>query len=290
MLTRIHHSLIYTYSREVFCEPVLIRLRPRDDAAQRLIRWNWNITPQPAGFSEFRDLDGNHILKAWFEGLTSTLSITSECEVETRCRDPYKFLLNPDATVLPVRIDPIEQSLAAYYSKSGTLSHKLVELAEDLERQTGRQTIRFLGALTAHLRDSFTTIRRPTGEPWPAEKTLTAKSGSCRDLAVLMCELCRAVGLPSRFVSGYTIDPDDTGLYQLHAWMEAYLPGAGWRGFDPTTGCAVSNRHIALAAARHPSLASPTSGVFRGTGVSSDLVASVQISTHSLAEDDVTAV
>jgi transglutaminase-like putative cysteine protease len=256
---------------------VTIRLRPREDATQRVVQWKWSIDPHPVGTSEFRDLDGNLILKAWFEGLTKTLSVKSDCDVESLCTDPFRFLLLAEATVLPVRVEPIEQSLAAHFSKPGTLSPRIVEVSEDIQRQTGRQTVRFLCALTAHIRDSFNVIMRPSGEPWPAEKTLEQKSGSCRDLAVLFCEICRSAGLPSRFVSGYTVDPDADGRHHLHAWSEVYLPGAGWRGFDPTTGLAVSNRHIALAAARLPTLASPTSGAFRGTGVTSELTASVRV-------------
>ena len=113
---------------------------------------------------------------------------------------------------------------------------------------------------------TFVTVH-PTGDPWPPEKTLADRTGSCRDIAVLFCEVCRAAGLPSRFVSGYAVDPDHSGCHHLHAWSEIYLPGAGWRGFDPTLGLAVADRHVSLAAARLPALAAPTSGVYRGTGV-----------------------
>lgn len=277
MHVRVHHTLSYRYSRDVFCEPVTIRLRPRDDANQRVLVWRWNVEPYPVGFSEFRDLDGNLILKAWFEGTTDHLTVTSDCEVETLCADPFRFLLNPESTVLPVRIEPIEQGLAACYSKPGIISPRVVEVGEELQRQTGRQTIRFLCALTNHLHESYPVISRPTGDPWPPEKTLTERTGSCRDVAVLFCEICRTAGLPARFVSGYIVDPDPSGANHLHSWAEVYLPGAGWRGFDPTTGLAVSNRHIALAAARLPAMASPTSGAFRGTGVSSELTTSMRL-------------
>ncbi|MBX3441469.1 MAG: transglutaminase family protein [Planctomyces sp.] len=277
MRVRIQHELHYVYSREVFCEPVMIRLRPREDAAQRIRSWKCSIAPEPEGISEFRDLDGNIVLKAWFEGLTSSLRIMTDAEVETLQSDPYRFLLNPEAAVLPARLDPIDQSLAAHYAKPGTLSPRMVAMAEELERQAGRQTIRFLMALTSHLNESCQVIIRPTGEAWPAEKTLSERAGSCRDLAVLFCEVCRSAGLPARFVSGYSVDPDLDGLHHLHAWGEVYLAGAGWRGFDPTAGLAVGDRHIAVAAARLPPSASPTSGAFRGTGVSSQLEANVRV-------------
>jgi transglutaminase-like putative cysteine protease len=274
---RIQHTLAYTYSRGVFCEPVTIRLRPRDDLFQRLHDWRCDISPEPAGVSEFRDLDGNLVVKAWFEGLTESLSIASTCDVETLCSDPYRFLLLPEAAVLPVRVEPTEQGLAACYMKQGMISPKVTEIGEEIQRQTGRQTVRFLSALASYLHESFPVVVRPTGEAWAAEKTLAEHTGSCRDLAVLFCEICRSAGLPARFVSGYVADADRNGRHRLHAWSEVYLPGAGWRGFDPTAGGAVSDHHVALAAARIPASASPTSGIFRGTGVTSELNANVRI-------------
>jgi len=280
VLVRVEHSLDYQYSRAVFCEPVTIRLRPRDDPFQTLRHWNCTIDPQPAGVSDFRDLDGNLIRKAWFEGLTGHLRIHSSIEVETRCFDPFQYLLSPEAAVIPIKLDAIEQSLAATYSKPGTLSPRITELANDLQRQAGMQTTRFLPALAAHLHATIGFQVRPSGDPWPAEKTLAERTGSCRDIAVLFCEVCRASGLPARFVSGYAVDPDHAGCHHLHAWCEVYLPGAGWRGFDPTLGLAVADRHVALASSRLPALAAPTSGVFRGTGVTSELRAHVEIITE----------
>lgn len=277
MLVRVQHSLDYQYSRGVFCEPVTIRLRPRDDPYQKLRDWSWSIDPEPAGTSVYRDLDGNLILRAWFEGLTEHLKLRSAVEVETLCFDPFQYLLAPEAAILPIRLDAIEQSLAATYSKPGTMSPKIPALAEELQKQTGKQTTRFLSALAAHLHDTIQFVIRPTGDPWPAEKTLSDRTGSCRDIAVLFCEVCRASGLPSRFVSGYAADPEHDGCHHLHAWAEVYLPGAGWRGFDPTLGLAVADRHVALAASRLPALAAPTSGIYRGTGVTSELTSHVDI-------------
>ncbi len=204
--------------------------------------------------------------------------IESTVEVETLCFDPFRFLLTPEATILPIRMDAIEQTLANHYAKVITMSPRIVELADDLQRQTGKQTVRFLSVLASYLHDQFKIVHRPTGEPWPSEKTLAEGSASCRDLAVLFADICRAAGLPARFVSGYCVDPDEDGRHFLHAWSEVYLPGAGWRGFDPTQGLAVSDRHISLAASRLPAFASPTSGVFRGTGATSELTAKVSIS------------
>ncbi len=103
------------------------------------------------------------------------------------------------------------------------------------------------------------------------------KEGSCRDLAVLFIETCRSVGIAARFVSGYhTVQPWQ-GARQLHAWAEIFLPGAGWRGYDPSQGLAVADQHIAIAAGATPQLAAPVTGSFRGNGVQSSFTAEIEI-------------
>ena len=114
----------------------------------------------------------------------------------------------------------------------------------------------------------FATTRhmiREVGPPQPAESTLRDRAGSCRDLAVLFCAACRAVGLAARFVSGYERDASLQENGDLHAWAEVYLEGAGWRGYDPSRALAVAASHVAVAASSDPLLASPVSGTFRGS-------------------------
>jgi len=101
--------------------------------------------------------------------------------------------------------------------------------------------------------------------------------GSCRDLAMLMIESCRCVGLPSRFVSGYHLVEPKPKAYDLHAWAEVYLPGAGWRGFDPSGGGRIDDRYIVLATSSKAHLTAAVSGSFSGSGpVESDLKWSIQ--------------
>jgi transglutaminase-like putative cysteine protease len=96
-------------------------------------------------------------------------------------------------------------------------------------------------------------------------------------------DACRALGLGARFVSGYQEgDPDQPRRY-LHAWAEVYLPGAGWRGYDPSHGLAVADRHVAVAAGMRSDLAAPISGIFRGTGVSSRMQAEIRLRTTGVA-------
>jgi transglutaminase-like putative cysteine protease len=121
------------------------------------------------------------------------------------------------------------------------------------------------------------TIREES-EPQAPGMILAQRYGACRDLAVLFMDACRALGLGARFVSGYQEgDPDQEGR-RLHAWAEVYIPGGGWRGYDPTHGPAVADRHVAVAAGMHPTFAAPITGTFRGTGVSSRMQADIQLS------------
>jgi transglutaminase-like putative cysteine protease len=112
----------------------------------------------------------------------------------------------------------------------------------------------------------FYQMREEPGVQAPA-CTLARNSGSCRDFAAFFMEACRFLGLASRFVSGYLFTSDfDTNNGSTHAWAEVYLPGAGWKGFDPTSGEVVGNRHIATAVARHPEAVPPVAGSFIGPG------------------------
>lgn len=107
-------------------------------------------------------------------------------------------------------------------------------------------------------------VREAEGVQSPAT-TLASGSGSCRDFAALFIEACRYLGLAARFVSGYLHMPDDeSGNASTHAWAEVYLPGPGWKGFDPTSGVVTGNQHIPVAVARHPEAVPPVSGSFIG--------------------------
>jgi transglutaminase-like putative cysteine protease len=109
-------------------------------------------------------------------------------------------------------------------------------------------------------------VREEPGVQSPAQ-TLERGQGSCRDYAALFMEACRHLGLAGRFVSGYLHAPaTEAGRGATHAWAEVYLPGAGWKGFDPTGGEVAGARHIPVAVARHPERIPPVAGSFRGPG------------------------
>ena len=136
----------------------------------------------------------------------------------------------------------------------------------------------FLTSLTQTIYESCIYETRHHGPPWPAGVVLAERRGTCRDFTVLFMAACRAVGLAARFVSGYQRGDADQEVHDLHAWPEVYVPGGGWRGFDPTLGLAVADGHIALAAAVDPAQAAVVMGQLKtGHFSQSKLEATIQL-------------
>ena len=258
------HTTLYRYSSAVYLEPHIIRLRPREDASQRLARWTLDITPTPCGRTECLDQDGNTVVRAWFNSVTPELSLRSEFALETLRDNPFNYLLTPRDTKLPMEYaPPLRAPLVPYLRDEH--SPAVRAFAESLAAECDWQTIPFLSALNQRLFAVTRQVIREIGAPHAAETTLREQEGSCRDLAVLFCSACRAVGLAARFVSGYERDASLQENGDLHAWAEVYLEGAGWTGYDPSRALAVAASHVAVAAASDPLLASPVTGTYRGS-------------------------
>ena len=284
MRFEISHTTAYTFSRPVFLEPHTIRLRPRCDGSQRLIRFDLTIEPKPAGLSECLDVEGNCVVHAWFDGLTELLQVMTRCEVETLQENPFDYIVHPSAARLPVEYpDDLRLSLAPYHSQHSA-DDAVTQFANSVADEVDRHTLPFLAALNRRISQMCEVMVREEGEPQTPGLTLAQRRGACRDLAVLFMDVCRALGLGARFVSGYPEGDPDQGRRDLHAWAEVYLPGGGWRGYDPTHGLAVTDRHVAVAAGMRPALAAPIAGSFRGTGVSSRMQADIKINVSDRAK------
>ncbi|HIK55144.1 MAG TPA: transglutaminase family protein [Synechococcales cyanobacterium M55_K2018_004] len=272
MRYKIHHTTTYTYNRPVTLAPHIIRLRPRCDVTQSLQSFSVEITPQPSQLFETVDLDGNNLLVAYFSDLPIDLfSVDVVSVVETFRSNPFAYLLEPWATHLPINYPAaLEAQLQPYLLGGATnFPHPdpvAVQLAHELWHTSGGNPISFLWELNQKIYHRCKHMVRDTGDPLPPGITWTGKTGSCRDVAVLFMEVCRAIGLAARFVSGYQEGDPDSDDRHLHAWAEVYLPGAGWRGYDPTQGLVVSDRHIALASSPSSPQAAPISGALK-TGI-----------------------
>ena len=279
MLYKIVHITTYTYSRPVDLDPHIVRLRSRSCGFQSLRAFSLEVTPEPAGVSDVLDWEGNNTIKLWFTQPTNQLKVNIISEVETHCTNPFNYLIEPWAIQFPITDypAPVLAQLAPYLQPIS--SPVIMELAQEIWQVTNGQTVNFLSELNQRIYQNCEQIVRETGDPFPAGITWNQKLGSCRDMAIIFIEACRAVGLAARFVSGYQEGVPEQKERHLHAWAEVYLPGAGWLGYDPTQGLVVSDRHIVLAASAIPRYAAPISGNFRGAGVTSDIQYTLSIET-----------
>jgi transglutaminase-like putative cysteine protease len=258
------HVTRYRYSSPVKCLPLDIRLKPRADYRQRLLEYKLEIDPSPNAISNSLDWDGNEVATAWFGHELDTLTISTSFEAETDDGDPFQFLLRADATRLPLVPAANEESHFAVYARPRAVTAEVEELVHELARDANFDTLKFVCDFNQWIYCHLEKIVRPTGVAWRPRQTLRESRGACRDLAVLFIEGCRLMNVPSRFVSGYSARSDDLTNHELHAWAEVFLPGGGWRGFDPSLGLAVTERHLAVAAGATPAEAAPTSGQFSG--------------------------
>ncbi|WP_428568022.1 MAG: transglutaminase family protein [Solidesulfovibrio sp. DCME] len=265
MLCRLSHHTRYDFGRPVFLEPHLVRLLPRPDACQRVTALTVDIDPAPVGRSVCQDLYGNAVLSTWFSGLSGHLDIRVTATVETLRANPFDYLIETEACRLPVPLSPAEAQAAAPCLAPLAPPHgRAAALAERLRRDGADTPQSFALALLGWMADNIATVPREEPGLLSPEDLLEAGQGACRDLAVCYLAACRHVGLPARFVSGYHEGDPEREDRDLHAWAEAWLPGGGWRGFDPSLGLAVADRHVAVAAAGDPAEAAPVAGSFRG--------------------------
>jgi transglutaminase-like putative cysteine protease len=284
MLFTIDHSTEYRFTRPVFFEPHYLRFCPRTDGAQRLVRFDLQIEPTPAGVTQSLDVDGNVTSVAWFNETHDRMLLRATSEVETRRENPYDFLVTPLNQRLPITYQPWEKSLLGPALKRSAVPIHVDparDMAERIREASRGEMVPFLARLTETICHRFKVVYREQGTPWTPAITIEQRQGACRDLAVLWIDICRSVGLAARFVSGYHENDADHDKRFLHAWGEVYLPSAGWRGFDPTNGLAVADRHVAVAASADPQNAAPITATYRGNNVEAELYADVVVETSS---------
>lgn len=278
MLCRLSHLTRYDFDRAVFLEPHVVRLLPRPDACQRVVSLAVDIDPTPAGQTACLDLSGNAVRTVWFSGLTSHLEIRVAATVETLRVNPFDYLIENGKSRLPVLVSPTEAALVGPYLAQTPLSHgRAAALADDLRAGGADTPQTFAMALAAWMAANLCPTTREEPGLLSPDAVLGGSCGACRDLSVCYMAACRHVGLPARFVSGYHEGDPARDDAELHAWVEVWLPGGGWRGFDPSLGLAVADRHVAVAAAADPADAAPVEGTYRGEPVVSRLSHSVRL-------------
>lgn len=261
---QIKHVTTYQYSEFVTFLPHKLLLRPREghdihiESNRLMIQPNHRLQWQ-------RDVYDNAVALVNFTEPGNCLSIDSWVVLQHYDDQPLDFLVADRAVFYPFVYDPAEYTdLGPYLIPIFIPDPQLGEWLRSIWRP-GQvlETYVLLDRINRAIASGFRHLPRDQPGVQSPLLTLTSRAGSCRDFATLFIEACHYLGLAARFVSGYQYSP---GLLPMagatHAWSEVYLPGAGWKGFDSTTGRVVGNDHIAVAVGRHPESVPPVSGSF----------------------------
>ena len=268
MRARVQHTLTYRYSAPVLLGPHRFCLKPRGHGFQRLLDFQLTITPEPALLYPLVAASGDEILRARFSGGTDYFQVQASSLVETQTAPALTLCLEDNEPNLPYPVGQLNGELSGAllgWLPNGQHDPAAVDLAQEALMGSDQRALMFLEQLVTIIQDRVKYTQRHVGPAWPAGRTLKERVGSCRDLAMLMIEACRCVGLPARFVSGYHLVEPRPQRYDLHAWAEVYLPGAGWRGFDPSGRGVIDDRYITLATSARPLLTAAVNGSFSGS-------------------------
>jgi transglutaminase-like putative cysteine protease len=273
-ILHVRHKTTYLYRQPVEFGVHRLMCRPRDSHDLRLIDTTLVIDPPASAVRWMHDVFGNSIALVTFDKPAQQLTFESAFRAEHFPSPPQAIVIEPYAARFPFSYSADDTVDLGHTKERHYLDpqHKIDEWAKGLvARVPEGRTLDVLTAMTAEIRKRFKyTAREEVGVQSPLD-TLALGSGSCRDFALFMMEAARSLGLAARFVSGYLYDDKLIGAAgglvgggATHAWLQVFLPGAGWVEFDPTNGLAGGRNLVRVAVARDPSQAAPLVGSFKG--------------------------
>lgn len=288
----LYHLTHYKYDRPVTLSPQIIRLRPAPHSRTRVISHSLKVAPGGHFVNHQQDPYGNWMARFVFPEPVREFKIEVDLVADMTVYNPFDFFVEDSAEHWPFDYPADLKDDLVIYRTPEPVTPLLAEFMKTIPMEKER-TIDFLVGLNARISNDIDyTIRMEPGVQTPDE-TLQRKSASCRDSSWLLVQVLRNLGFAARFVSGYLIQlkPDvkaldgpsgtDHDFTDLHAWVEVYIPGAGWIGLDPTSGLLTGESHIPLAATPHYKNAAPISGAasFAETDFSFDMQIS-RVSEH----------
>lgn len=268
----ISHKTVYKYDRSVNLSPHIFRLRPAPHSRTPIESYSLKIKPENHFFNWQQDPFGNYQARVVFPEKTDELSIDVEIVADLKTINPFDFFVEESAEEFPFKYsEGIKKELAPYLeiNDKGDLIDAFIKTID----YTPRKTIYFLIDLNRKIYEFLKYNIRLQPGVQSSEETLECQTGSCRDYAWLFVQVMRHLGFGARFVSGYIVQlkSDEPSLdgpsgpaedfTDLHAWTEIYLPGAGWIGFDSTSGLLAGEGHIPLSCTPHYESAAAVTGM-----------------------------
>ena len=261
MKVRVEHTTRFDYDSDVVESVIDVRLGPRSDSDQRWGRFDIRVDPAGA-VRRYGDGFGNTAFLVTFARPHKHLELITTGEIETLLTDPFAMPAQPPEPLGP-------SALADYLDPSPLvpLVPELKALAEPVAPSSADDTFASVQRLMHLVNQRLEYVAGVTTVETTVVEVLHEPRGVCQDFAHLLLGLCRSVGIPARYVSGYTIaaaSGPPRGAGASHAWIEAFTPTHGWRGFDPTNDLVASAYHVKVAIGRDYGDVRPHQGTFRG--------------------------
>jgi uncharacterized protein (DUF2126 family) len=266
----LNHRTEYRYDKAVFLGPQVIQLRPAPHCRTPILSYSLSVTPAHHLLNWQLDPHHNHLARLLLPDRTNEFVVEVDLVAELSPLNPFDFFLEPGVEDYPFEYtSELAKDLEPYRSvdPAGPVLQAFLQGISGEKRGT----VGFLVELNRRVRDEIGYVTRLDPGVQTCEQTLETHTGSCRDSAWLLVQILRHLGIAARFVSGYLIQLAEestlegpsglqTDSADLHAWAEAFLPGAGWIGFDPTSGLFAGEGHIPLVCTPNASQAAPIGG------------------------------
>ena len=289
----LHHRTQYRYAKAVALGPQIIQLRPAPHGRTPILSYELKVTPEEHSLGWHFDALSNHVARVLFSGRSAEFIADVHLLVDMTPWNPFDFVVEPAYGNFPFAYTAaLAQDLAPFLA--GEPVGPLMEAWLASLPVHAQSTVTFLVDLNQRVCAEVAYNLRMEHGVQSCEETLAQRSGSCRDSAWLLVQTCRHLGMAARFVSGYLIQMADaaasevghapkTDSADLHAWAEVYLPGAGWIGFDATSGLLAAEGHIPVACTPTPWQAAPITGTVEPADVEFSFSFSVRRMNESIS-------
>lgn len=268
----ISHKTAYKFDRLVGLSPHVFRLRPAPHSRTAIEGYSFKVFPENHFINWQQDPFGNYQARVVFPDKTNELRIEVEVLARMEVINPFDFFIEEYAETIPFQYDDHLQTELTPYLEINEDGPLLNEWLAENAIPEATPTVNYLVHLNQRLNQTLAYNIRMEPGVQSCEESLTIRSGSCRDSAWLLVQALRHLGIASRFVSGYLVQltadvksldgpsGPEADFTDLHAWAEAYIPGAGWIGLDPTSGLFAGEGHIPLCCTPHYKSAAPVTG------------------------------